>query len=129
MATEGHKAILSWSSCRGDLVPATVYEAGIQALFQGAKEAIWLKRFTNEVLGIQDKPITMYCDNQAAIKTILSEEMTFNARTKHLDRHKDLIRDYINKKYIDVKYNLIKLKHKISFSLYQYFLCFILSFL
>ena len=115
MATEGHKAILayifqlaraslSWSSRRGDLVPASVYEGEIQALFQGAKEAIWLKRFTHEVLGISNDPIMLHCDNQAAIKTVLSEEMTFNAKTKHLDRRKDFIRDYIKEKYIDVKY-------------------------
>ena len=46
----------------------------------------------------------LYCDNQAVVKTVLSEEMTFNAKTKHLDRRKDFIRDYIKEKYVDVKY-------------------------
>jgi hypothetical protein len=68
MATHGHKSILgytfqfdtasiSWSSKRGDLVPASVYEAEIQALYEGCKEAIWLKRFTNELLGISKEKL------------------------------------------------------------------------
>ena len=46
----------------------------------------------------------LYCDNQAVVKTVLSEEMIFNAKTKYLDIHKDFIRDYIKEKYIDIKY-------------------------
>jgi hypothetical protein len=114
MATHGHKSILgytfqfdtasiSWSSKRGDLVPASVYEAEIQALYEGCKEAMWLKRFTSELLGISKDRIILYCNNQAAIRTVKAEEITFNVRTKHLDRQKDIICNYIEQGY-DVVY-------------------------
>ena len=102
MVTEGNKSILgyvfqfgtgtvSWSSKRGDLVPFSTFKAEIQALAQATKEAIWLKRFTNEVLAINDDPIIIYCDNMATITVVKSEEMTFNARTKHLDLRKNAV--------------------------------------
>ena len=40
----------------------------------------------------------------ATITVVKSQEMTFNARTKHLDLRKNAIRDYIDKKLINVKY-------------------------
>ena len=40
----------------------------------------------------------------ATITVVKSEEMTFNARTKHLDLCKNTVRDYIDKKLINVKY-------------------------
>jgi hypothetical protein len=115
MATHGHKSILgytfqfdtasiSWSSKHGNLVPASVYEAEIQALYEGCKEAIWLKRFTNELLGISKEKLVLYCNNQAAIKTVKAEEITFNVRTKHLDWRKDFICNYIEQGYVDVVY-------------------------
>ena len=38
------------------------------------------------------------------IKVVKSEEMTFNARTKHLDLWKNVVCDYIEKSIIDVVY-------------------------
>ena len=63
-----------------------MYEAEIQVLFKGYKEAIWLKRFSQEVLRILLKPITINCNNQVAITTVKAEEISFNARIKHWDR-------------------------------------------
>ena len=113
--TFGNKAILcyafqfgtgtiSWSSKRGSLVPFSTFEVEIHALAYATKEAIWLKHFTNEVLGINDDPITIYCDNMATIKVVTAEEMTFNYRTKHLDLRKNTVCDYIKKNSINVKY-------------------------
>ena len=39
-----------------------------------------------------------------AIKTVMAKEISFNAKTKHLDLHKNGVRDYIMKGFIDVKY-------------------------
>ena len=115
MVTVGNKAILgyvfqfgtgtvSWSSKRGDLVPFSTYEAEIQALAHATKEAVWIKHFTSEVLRINHDPIALYCDNMGAIKTVTAKEISFNAKTKHLDIRKNGVRDYIRNKTIDVKY-------------------------
>ena len=68
------------------------------------KEAIWPKHFTSKVLHINDDPITIYCDNMATIKVVKSQEMAFNARTKHLDLRKNAVHDYIEKNIINVEY-------------------------
>ena len=115
MVTEGTKAILgyafqfgtgtvSWSSKQGNLDPFSTFKAEIHALAYATKEAIWLKRFTNEVLCINDDPITIYCNNMATIKVVTAEEMTFNYRTKHLDLRKNTVRNYIELGFIDVVY-------------------------
>ena len=115
MVTEGTKAILgyafqfgtgtvSWSSKQGNLDPFSTFKAEIQALAYATKEAIWLKHFTSKVLHINDDPITIYCDNMATIKVVKSQEMAFNARTKHLDLRKNAVHDYIEKNIINVEY-------------------------
>ena len=115
MVTVGNKAILgyvfqfgtgtvSWSSKRGDLVPFLTYKAEIQVLAHTTKEAIWIKHFTSEVLRINYNPIALYCDNMGTIKTVTAKEISFNAKTKHLDIRKNGVRDYIMKGFIDVKY-------------------------
>ena len=47
-----------------------------------AKEALWLRGFTDEIRG-KKKPINLYCDNQGAIA--LTKDNKFHARTKHID--------------------------------------------
>ena len=48
--------------------------------------------------------IMIHCDNQATIQQVKIEEMTYSARTRHLDLRKDFVRDYISRKVIDVKH-------------------------
>ena len=49
-------------------------------------------------------PIMIHCDNQATVQQVKIEEMTYSARTRHLDLRKDFVRDYISRKVIDVKH-------------------------
>ena len=87
------------------------YKAEIQVLAHASKEAIWIKHFTSEVLQINYDPIALYCDNMGTIKTVMAKEISFNAKTKHLDLCKNGIRDYIIKQFIDVIYVPTKEQH------------------
>ena len=79
------KATISWSSKNSDLVPLSVYEGELQVLAQATQEAIWLKHFVEEVLQTTLTPIVIHCNNQAVVDQVKTEEMTYSARTQHLD--------------------------------------------
>ncbi|EJD03482.1 uncharacterized protein FOMMEDRAFT_49686, partial [Fomitiporia mediterranea MF3/22] len=113
--TEGHKAInsyvfqlakltISWSSKQQNLVLLSVYEAELQVLVYATQEAIWLKRFAEEVLQTESAPITIYYNNQGTIKTVKSDKIMYNTHTKHLDLQKDFMQCYIQNEYINVCY-------------------------
>ena len=49
-----------------------------------------------------EKPVTIRCDNQAAIKMIQNEQIS--QRTKHIDLKYQLVRDEIKKNNFKVEY-------------------------
>ena len=64
------------------------------AITEVTKEIMWLRAILTE-LSIQVRtPITIYVDNQSAIK--ISENDTAPHRTKHIDVRDHFIRDVIN---------------------------------
>jgi len=58
---------ISWYSKKLQLTATSSTEAEYKALSEGAKEAMWLRNIMGE-LGIQLKPVKLYCDNQSAVK-------------------------------------------------------------
>ena len=76
-------------------------EAEYMALSDSTKEAIYLKRFSNEILGINN-PVCIYNDNQSAEK--LCRNPIFHNRTKRVDIRHHFIRDSIERGEVDVKY-------------------------
>ena len=90
------KSTMSWSSKWQNLVSLSVYKAEIQVLVHTTQEAIWLKHFIEEVLQTNSMPIMIHCDNQATVQQVKIEEMTYSARTRHLDLRKDFVLDYIS---------------------------------
>ena len=77
-------------------------EAEYVAAAEASKEAVWLRKFLGdlEVIPGIDKPITLYCDNSAAIAN--TKESRHHKRTKHIDRKYHMIREYVEQKLIDV---------------------------
>ena len=72
------------------------------AACEAAKEAVWMRRFLNEIKEEPTGPISVYCDNQSAIKLVHNPE--FHQRTKHVDVKFHFIRDQQEKGDIDVSY-------------------------
>ena len=75
---------ISWSSKKQDSVALSSMEAEYIAASEVVKEAVWLKEFlsTLKIANSVNKPITVYCDNQAALK--VSMDPSFKARLNTL---------------------------------------------
>lgn len=93
--------IISWKSTRQKTVALSSTEAEYMALSSAIQEAVWLMQLSNE-LNYAVKPITIYCDNQSAIK--LSESDGYKQRTKHIDIRYHYIRDLIKQGKINVEF-------------------------
>ena len=75
---------ISWSSRLQPTVAASTTEVEYMAAAYAIKEALWLKTLLSEFgLDTRSNPITIYADNQSAIK--LLKNPIFSMRSKHID--------------------------------------------
>jgi hypothetical protein len=75
--------VISWSSRKQELVTLSTAEVEYVAVTHAAKECIWLHRLTGEILPTQSESITLYCDNQAALKLVQGNN--YHIRMKHIN--------------------------------------------
>jgi len=71
---------VSWKSKKLNLVALSSAEAEYKALGEGAKDAIWFRQLYRE-LEFPLSPVTLFCDNQAAIS--LSKNPVHSSKTRH----------------------------------------------
>jgi ribonuclease HI len=90
--------VIFWSSKKQELVTLSTAEVEYVAVTHATKECIWLRHLTGEILPTQSKSITLYCDNQAALKLMQGDN--YHTRTKHIDIHYHFIQDVVKKGYI-----------------------------
>lgn len=92
---------ISWLSKKQEVVASSSTEAEYIALSRTAKEGRWLNILASE-LGVSNSPITLFEDNQSAIK--LAENHILNDRSKHIDVRFHYIREEVEKKNVIIKY-------------------------
>ena len=92
---------VSWSSQRQRIVALSTTEAEYIALAKGTQEAVWLKRFFQEI-DQKCETIPMYVDNQSAIK--LANNPEYHAKTKHIDVRYHFVRDINDRGDIIIEY-------------------------
>lgn len=92
--TLGGGAIV-WRSIKQSCIADSTMEAEYVAASEASKEAVWLRKFlmSLEVIPGMDKPITLYCDNTAAIAN--TKDSRHHKRSKHIDRKYHLIRGFV----------------------------------
>ena len=95
-------ATVSWASRKQELVTLSTAEAEYVAATHAAKESIWLRRLIEPLFGPIPTPITLLCDNQAAL--CLATDDNYHARTKHIDIRFHFIRKTISDGHINMKY-------------------------
>lgn len=95
------KSIVSWESRKQRTVALSSTEAEYMSLSDCCKEALFLRNFLQEILGVLCKA-TIFNDNQSAQK--LCKNSIFHARTKHIDIRHHFIREHICNGSIDVKF-------------------------
>jgi len=94
--------LVSWSTMKQKSVAASSTEAEYMALFEGVREALWLKSLINEINLELSGPIDIFEDNQGCIS--IANNPTCHKRTKHIDIKYHFTREQIEKKLICVKY-------------------------
>ena len=67
------------------------------AASEAVKEGVWLKEFLASLGVVKSaaNPVTIFCDNQAAIK--VSKDPKFRSKSKHIEGRYHYIRDVINR--------------------------------
>ena len=84
---------VTWSSHRQKCIATSTAEAEYVACSQLAKDVIWLRRLLGNIGIPQNKPTTIYCDNQSAVKLVKSKEML--RRTRHIEVNFHFIREKV----------------------------------
>ena len=75
--------LVTWKSKKQKIVSCSSAEAEYRAMRKLTSELIWIRNLLTD-LGIETKaPITMHCDNQAAIH--IASNNVFHERTKHIE--------------------------------------------
>ncbi|OIT29617.1 retrovirus-related pol polyprotein from transposon tnt 1-94 [Nicotiana attenuata] len=79
-------------------------EAEYVALASAAQEAVWLKKFLEQLLDIakNTEPLLVYYDSEAAISS--TKDPKFHCKTKHIDTKYNYVRDMVRRKVGNVKY-------------------------
>ena len=68
---------------------------------EAAKEAFWFKKFIVELGVMPSDAIALHCDNNSAIT--LTKELKSYQKSKHIERQFHIIREYLEKKFIEVQ--------------------------
>ena len=95
-------ASIAWQSRKQSSVALSATEAKFRALCSVTKEIVWLRRLLSELHYFQEKPTTVYCDNQAAITLV--KNPTSSKRSKHIDTQYYFTCEQRSLQNIDVMY-------------------------
>ncbi|CAK1579746.1 unnamed protein product [Parnassius mnemosyne] len=92
---------ITWSSQKQKTIALSTTEAEFVAACEAAKEMIWLRQLMLD-LGENCKCVTMFIDNQSAIKLI--NNPIYHKRTKHIDVKYYFIREKVELGMIKINY-------------------------
>ena len=92
---------VSWKSFKQMVITDSTMEAEYIAASKAAKEAFWYKKFAAKLGVMSSDAIPLYCDNNDTIA--LAKEPRSHQKSKHIERWFHLIRDYLEKDYVEVK--------------------------
>ena len=93
---------ISWNSKKQPTVALSTTEAEYMAATQATKEAIWLRRFLEEIGFKQEGPTPIHSDSQGSIALIRNP--VHHARTKHIDIQHHFVREKYESKEIEFFY-------------------------
>ena len=86
---------MSWQSKLQKCVTLSTTEAKFIVITEPYKEALWMRRFLEELSLCQENYI-VFIDSQSAIH--LSKNLTFHLRSKHIDVRYNWVRDVLETK-------------------------------
>jgi hypothetical protein len=95
-------ACISWNSSLQRIVARSTTEAEIIALSDAVLEAIWLRKFVNEITLDENNTIVLREDNDGCIHTFKNGALS--RKTKHIEIRLEHVRDLLAKKIIQINY-------------------------
>ncbi|KAM1418768.1 hypothetical protein ACFXTO_022388 [Malus domestica] len=75
--------LVTWKSKKQTIIARSSAESEYRAMAATACELIWLKGFLSELEFTSMTPMSLYCDNQAAMH--IASNPVFHERTKHIE--------------------------------------------
>ncbi|KAH9160754.1 hypothetical protein LEN26_001717 [Aphanomyces euteiches] len=100
---EVYGAIVHWFSKQQPTVALSTMEAEYIAACVGTQEALWIQQIMAEIgLERKDEPVSLWCDNQSAIRNMSNDISA--SRAKHMDIKYHFVRDAVQKGRIVVGY-------------------------
>lgn len=94
--------LVTWRSKKQKVVARSSAEAAFRGMVHGVCELLWIKRVIRD-LGIKvNEPMSLYCDNQAAVK--IANNPVQHDRTKHVEIDRHFIKDHLEKKTIELPF-------------------------
>jgi hypothetical protein len=96
--------MILWTSKKQELITLLIVKAEYVAASHTTKEALWLHRLLYQLMPNElTLPTTIYCNNQATIKLIKSNNC--HSQTKHIEQWYLFMHNMANKSVIDVVYS------------------------
>ncbi|KAK9062929.1 hypothetical protein SSX86_003558 [Deinandra increscens subsp. villosa] len=75
--------LVSWKSKKQSVVSRSSAESEYRAMAQTTCELVWVRNLLGEIGFKQNKPMNLWCDNEAAIH--IANNPVFHERTKHIE--------------------------------------------
>lgn len=94
--------LVSWKSKKQPVVARSSAEAEYRAMATAACELVWLKTLLTDLGSSCTTPMTLFCDNQAAMH--IAANPVFHERTKHIEVDCHYIRQQVQLKLINTHY-------------------------
>ena len=94
--------LVTWRSKKQTVVSRSSAEAEFRALALAICEGMWIQRLLRELNVTTEKPVQMFCDNQAAIS--IAKNPVHHDRTKHIEIDRHFIAEKIDRMTVQLVY-------------------------